>query len=62
MVGMIEPRRLIITTLSFARGARRDLDHSPAQRGRHSNGARARHLVGGAGGARASAQELRWQL
>ena len=30
MVGMIEPRRLIITTLSFL----------PTQRGRHSNGAR----------------------
>jgi hypothetical protein len=28
MVGMIEPRRLIVTTLSFSRGARRDLDHS----------------------------------
>jgi hypothetical protein len=35
---MIEPRRLIITTLSFLSGSRRNLDHSPAQRGRHSNG------------------------
>src|SRR5450755_650219 len=37
---MIEPCRLIITTLSFLSGSRRNLDHSPAQRGRHSNGAR----------------------
>jgi len=41
MVGMIGPRRLI-TTLSFSRGAIRDLDHSSAQRVGHSNGARTR--------------------
>jgi hypothetical protein len=40
MAGMIDPRRLIITTLSFLLGCKGDLDHSPAQRGRHSNGAR----------------------
>jgi hypothetical protein len=40
MAGMIKPRRFIITTLSFLSGFKSDLDHSPAQRGRHSNGAR----------------------
>jgi hypothetical protein len=33
MVGMIEPRRLIITTLSFRSECTGDLDHRPAQRG-----------------------------
>ena len=58
MVGMIEPRRLIITTLSFARGARGDLDHSPAQRGRHSNGARTGQMVRRSGGAGTPTHQL----
>jgi hypothetical protein len=51
MAGMIEPRRLIITTLSFLLGCKGDLDHSPAQRGRHSNGARKGQMVRRSGGA-----------
>jgi hypothetical protein len=36
---------LIITTLSFLSGCKGDLDHSPVQRGRHSNGARTGQVV-----------------
>jgi len=58
MAGMIEPRHLIITTLSFLSGYKGDVDHSPARRGRHSNGAQTGQMVhrsGGAGKRRLSA-------
>lgn len=48
MMGMIEPRRLIIITLSFRSGRKDDLDHNPAQRGTDSRRTVVAHRHGAA--------------